>query len=179
MSRTLKDAPYTIRARRHGRGITSHLPNCDRTSVFGERFTAVFYAHEVREFEAFHDRAEALGYEVTSREREGFLAERARVDMVRIERSTLVRCNAEFLTYGARTVSDRPAPSRFRMLAFRDGSLKIANDHRPKRNIFVVVEAEKLHYSEGTCWHGEYDLEPGFRHSGRMRSRNYRRSRRG
>ena len=179
MSRTLKDAPYPVRERRHGREITTHLPSCNRTSVYGERFTAVFYAHEVREYETFRDHAEALGYEVTSREREGFLVERGHADVDRIKRSTLVRDEADFLTYGSRSVRDHPDHPRSRVRYLANGGFTIANDHRPKRNIFVVVEAEKLHYAEGLCWHGEHELEPGFRHGGRMRSRNYRRPRRG
>lgn len=78
MSRTYKDAPYKIREKRLG--IPSREEKCslcadapDRTITTG--FTAIFFAHEVREIEAFQELATEQGYSLDLREVSGYLGD--------------------------------------------------------------------------------------------------------
>lgn len=78
MSRTDKDAPYKVRKERLGIKERGH--NCvicaegsQRTVVTG--FTAIFYAHELRETEAFVAYAEEQGYTAKLTEVRGYLGE--------------------------------------------------------------------------------------------------------
>lgn len=77
MSRTHKDAPYKIRERRLGiRDSAENCPLCadgpSRTTVTG--FTAIFFAHELTQLEAFVALAEEEGFAVESREVRGYLS---------------------------------------------------------------------------------------------------------
>lgn len=78
MSRTHKDAPYKVRERRLG--ITDKKDNCPlcqdgaaRIVRFG--FSAIFFAHELRQREEFIALAEDLGYSFVEREVRGYLGE--------------------------------------------------------------------------------------------------------
>lgn len=176
MSRTLKDAPHTVRARRHGHQVTDHTPNCGVRSVRGERVTAVFYAHEQRELAEFRDHAAELGYEVTEQERHGYLGERSGRELALARFSPLVRGHDEVaLSFVARKVMLRPAGARQRMAVQADGTISTQRTAAAKLNIFIVVHAEKLHYGEPVCFHGQHDLEPYDRLTNRNRTRAFRR----
>ena len=85
MSRTHKDAPYKIRKRRLG--IKDSSENCavcaeGPVRVIRTGFTAIFFAHEVSEREAFLAVAEEGGFTVETEEIQGYLSTSVAMDML-------------------------------------------------------------------------------------------------
>lgn len=78
MSRTAKDAPRRVKERRLG--IAKDQRNCSVCSQLTERtittgFTAIFFAHETKEIEAFLELAQEAGYSSDTKEVRGYLGE--------------------------------------------------------------------------------------------------------
>lgn len=125
MSRTLKDAPYKIREKRLG--ITEHKENCilcadnpQKTITTG--FTGIFFAHEVKEAEAFIQRAEELGYSVKKTEIRGYLGENIEEEARRGRysfRQNRAKSNFEGLVNLSRAIYNEPR-GKFKNLAWND-----------------------------------------------------------
>lgn len=76
MSRSYKDAPYSVREKRLG--ITDKREGCTLCAETSERtittgFTAIFFAHEVRQIEDFLNLSQEQGYSAELHEVHGYL----------------------------------------------------------------------------------------------------------
>lgn len=73
MSRTRKDEPRFVKAKKHG--TIKHFNHCGHYNRNNTKtFTAIFYAHQVREIEAFEDRISEMDGKFTKIQKDGFLA---------------------------------------------------------------------------------------------------------
>lgn len=187
MSRTLKDAPYPVRERRYGRPQGAHDVKCGTVSQFTDRVSAVFYAHEVAEREAYEALLTERGYAVSAVECEGFLGTVFPVGAQHWQIINVVpdfmRRNAsvEQLRFAARKVVDHPQMFVVRVDTLTEADAErygaryvpgrfIARSRvqngRAKRNLFVEVVAERTTERDSWCSHGEYSFEPGDPHQG-------------
>lgn len=123
MSRTRKDTPIEVRARREAKGVKLNNTHPWRSGVHSRaaNVEALFYAHEVRELEEFIAKAKEFGWTVETREITGHLYTEANQDRAyrhqhahyypsRVTQQSILRD----LTTRHRKLTDRPqARGRF------------------------------------------------------------------
>lgn len=161
MSRTDKDVPYRVKAKRHGYRTHAELSVFTRT----EKVVAVFYAHEVAEREAFEAECTESGFTTSCHEVTGYLADHPQRPLPRDVRQLKVGATERF-------VWDTP-PTRDSI----DPYVMIFAPPRrssPKMNVFHVVTAVRTttkeyqppeyrlrHYQQG-AWrcHCDYCMKP-------------------
>ncbi|MHA3723744.1 hypothetical protein ACXR2T_07680 [Leucobacter sp. HY1910] len=166
MSRTLKDAPHAVRARRHGTVAPDHAGPCRVPTARLSRVTAVFYAHELPALHAFVTLATDAGYDVVTREREAYLAPTSLLDVtpaLSLPRE-LRAAAAQVSPYVHRTLVDDAPRRRATSRDMFDEADTVPG--RAKLNIFTEVTVEKLVVSQETpCCPRDtaYDLGPGDR----------------
>lgn len=153
MSRTEKDAPYEVRAKRLAKSERlNHDPNCGYALYNGkrhyfERVKEIFYSHETKELESFKNFLEEKGFSVSTKEKTGYLAEGWAVDYsfndginskkrVNEKRISVLLDQNESLDYYTYSIEK---------LYF-------------KKNIFVILEAVKEIASEVQCYCNEPTL---------------------
>lgn len=187
MSRTLKHLPYKVRARRYGRPETEHTANCGEIHQRVERTTAVFYAHEVREREAYEQKLSEHGFTVSPVECEGFLGSAfphgAQTSQLRSAVPDFMwkTVTLDELNFSSRRVVSHPQEYSVRIdnltedeaeayrVRYTPNTLitrRRLRHGRAKRNLFVVVTAERTWARDAWCPHGEYDLSVSSPHRG-------------
>lgn len=177
MSRTFKDAPYSVKAQRYGNPETGHSRHCTDPHSSTSSFSAVFYAHEVAEREQLIAALEDRGYSVTTSEQSGFIASRLtdsddhRAISSLLPRFMRTAANLQQVTAAARIITQHPQEiSRWPVVesdvaGHRRLTTEQAYKH-PKRNLFVEVTATRTTEHESRCWHGEYSIPRGGKFSG-------------
>lgn len=152
MSRTLKDAPYEVRKKRLG--VTDRKDGCalckdapQKTVVTG--FSGIFFAHEVKETEAFVQKAKELGYKVETTEVSGYLGKD--VDRYPVHSFRVNRSNFEGMVDFDRAVYDAPRGKLTHLLWNKLGKYDAESartSSAPNRRLFSILRDEGLGFME-------------------------------
>lgn len=126
MSRTDKDVPYRVKAKRHGYRTYAELSSF----VYTEKTVAVFYAHEVAQREAFEAECAASGFTTSCHEGIGYLADHPQHPLPRDVRQLKVGATERFVWD---TIPPRDSVDPYTMI--------FATPRHPRMNVFHVVTA--------------------------------------
>lgn len=150
MSRTEKDAPYEVRAKRLAKSERlNHDPNCGYAFYNGKRYyfervKEIFYGHEIKELESFRNLLEEKGFSVSTKEKTGYLAEGWIVDYYKDDGiNSRLRVNEKRIAV-LKEQTDLP-----------DYPTYLIEKFNLKKNIFLILEAVKEHTSGAQCYCNE------------------------
>lgn len=146
MSRTFKDQPYRVRAKRIGKRADPNKLFTPNTSPRISVIQLLFYAHEVYEKEYIFDWATENGYQIEVYEMIGFLAEGSRPQGARIPE------NMRHLEASHRTVMEYPVDD-VNHIKWPNNEIMFQgrNYAQPKRRIWgevLSMESSHIHTKE-------------------------------